>query len=108
MADDVYFGQGEYGPWMFEQGRAVHSVCGRTFQGKDQIHILRLPLISPLHSHRKGVFSSLYHSQVTSNLALSLRFVTLILYPFMCCISLKSPHTRLVPQGTCLQQRSQT
>lgn len=33
MADDIYFGQGEYRPWIFDQGRAVHSVCGH-FPGK--------------------------------------------------------------------------
>lgn len=35
MADDIYFGQSEYRPWVFDQGIVVHSLCGHTFQGKD-------------------------------------------------------------------------
>lgn len=35
MADDIYFGQGEYRPLVFDQGMVVHSLCGHTFQGKD-------------------------------------------------------------------------
>lgn len=35
MADDIYFGQGESRPWMFDQGIVVQSMCGHTFWGED-------------------------------------------------------------------------
>lgn len=86
--------------WVFDQGMVVHSVCDTFSRDEIMVHVLRLPLTSTLHCPKKGVFDSLYHSQVTSVSALSLRFVTLTLCPFMCCISLKSPHTTSAPGYT--------
>lgn len=70
MADDIYFGQSECRPWMFDQDVVAHSVCGHTFQGKEHSPNPQVAPHFPFALSQEGSFQ--FTLSFTSYLQLSL------------------------------------